>query len=187
MLQKLIEMFYRGMVSVPLPRKRVAGAPGPSPDPSRDPSRREACAGSTSPLFGVDGPARAIDHGPSRDRDASSELSACACNNRAIAAADDHLDCERAAMDDASSPPDSRPRAHARLFGDRFGDRYELLQSIGAGAFGQVYLARRREDDVRVAVKKVELAGMDRGRVRRHAQRGGDPAPSLPPQCHPLS
>ena len=161
MLQKLIEMFYRGMVSVPLPRKRVAGAPGPSPDPSRDPSRREACAGSTSPLFGVDGPARAIDHGPSRDRDASSELSACACNNRAIAAADDHLDCERAAMDDASSPPDSRPPARTRLFGDRFGDRYELLQSIGAGAFGQVYLARRREDDVRVAVKKVELAGMD--------------------------
>jgi len=158
----LIEMFSeRGMVSVPLPRKRVAGAPGPSPDPSRDPSWREACAGSTSPLFGVDEPARAIDHGPSRDRDASSELSACACNNRAIAAADDHLDCERAAMDDASSPPDSRPPARTRLFGDRFGDRYELLQSIGAGAFGQVYLARRREDDVRVAVKKVELAGMD--------------------------
>ena len=146
---------------MPLPRKRVAGAPGPSPDPSRDPSWREACAGSTSPLFGVDGPARAIDHGPSRDRDASSELSACACNNRAIAAADDHLDCERAAMDDASSPPDSRPPARTRLFGDRFDDRYELLQSIGAGAFGQVYLARRREDDVRVAVKKVELAGMD--------------------------
>lgn len=158
----MIEMFSeRGMVSVPLPRKRVAGAPGPSPDPSRDPSWREACAGSTSPLFGVDEPARAIDHGPSRDRDASSELSACACNNRAIAAADDHLDCERAAMDDASSPPDSRPPARTRLFGDRFGDRYELLQSIGAGAFGQVYLARRREDDVRVAVKKVELAGMD--------------------------
>ena len=148
-------------MSVPLPRKRVAGAPGPSPDPSRDPSWREACAGSTSPIFGVDGPARAIDHGPSRDRDASSELSACACNNRALAAADDHLDCERAAMDDASSPPDSRPPARTRLFDDRFDDRYELLQSIGAGAFGQVYLARRREDDVRVAVKKVELAGMD--------------------------
>ena len=160
--KKLIEMFSeRGTVSVPLPRKRVAGAPGPSPDPSRDPSWREACAGSTSPIFGVDGPARAIDHGPSRDRDASSELSACACNNRALAAADDHLDCERAAMDDASSPPDSRPPARTRLFGDRFDDRYELLQSIGAGAFGQVYLARRREDDVRVAVKKVELAGMD--------------------------
>lgn len=64
-------------------------------------------------------------------------------------------------MDDASSPPDSRPRARARVFGDRFDDRYELLRSVGAGAFGQVYLARRREDDARVAVKKVELAGMD--------------------------
>ena len=47
------------------------------------------------------------------------------------------------------------------MFGDRFDDRYELLRSVGAGAFGHVYLARRREDDARVAVKKVELAGMD--------------------------
>ena len=93
--------------------------------------------------------------------DASSGTSASTFNNRALAAADDHVDRERAAMDDASSPPDSRPPARTRWFGDRFDDRYELLQSIGAGAFGQVYLARRREDDVRVAVKKVELAGMD--------------------------
>lgn len=142
------------------PAQRVAGAPVPSPDPSRDPSGRESRARSTSSLFGSTGP-RARSTPPPDATGIASGSSASTFNNRALAAADDHVDLERAAMDDASSPPDSRPRARARAFGDRFDDRYELLRSVGAGAFGQVYLARRREDDARVAVKKVELAGMD--------------------------
>jgi NIMA (never in mitosis gene a)-related kinase len=42
-----------------------------------------------------------------------------------------------------------------------FASRYELLKSVGAGSFGQVWLARRKRDDVLVAVKKIDLGGMD--------------------------
>ena len=58
----------------------------------------------------------------------------------------------------ALAPAPAAPLAPAS---SSFASRYELVRPVGAGSFGQVFLARRVADSAPVAVKRVTLDGMD--------------------------